>query len=40
MSAYYRAEKRAFGPGHEIDDWHIAEQEILKQYRYWFQQVA
>jgi len=40
VNAYYRAEKRAFGPGHEMDDWHIAEQEILKQYRYWFQQAA
>jgi len=40
VNAYYRDEKRAFGPGHEMGDWHKAEQEILKQYRYWFQQVA
>jgi len=37
VNAYYRAEKRGFGPGHEMDDWLEAEQEIIKQYRYWFQ---
>jgi hypothetical protein len=33
--AYYRAEKRGFEPGHEIDDWLEAEKEISKQRRYW-----
>lgn len=27
-AAYYRAEKRNFAPGHEIDDWKDAEREI------------
>jgi len=27
-SAYRRAEKRAFAPGHELDDWLEAEREI------------
>ena len=35
VNAYYRAEKRSFEPGHEIDDWLEAEQEIRKQCRYW-----
>ena len=26
--AYYRAEKRGFEPGHELEDWLAAEQEI------------
>ena len=34
-AAYYRAEKRGFEPGHEMDDWLEAEQEIRKQRRYW-----
>jgi len=33
--AYYRAGKRGFEPGHEIDDWLEAEKEISKQRRYW-----
>ena len=33
--AYYRAEKRGFEPGHEIDDWLEAEKEISKLRRYW-----
>ena len=33
--AYYKAEKRGFEPGHDIDDWLEAEQEIRKQRRYW-----
>ena len=33
--AYYIAEKRGFEPGHDIDDWLEAEQEIRKQRRYW-----
>jgi hypothetical protein len=27
-AAYYRAERRAFAPGHEIEDWLQAEREI------------
>ncbi|QFY41809.1 DUF2934 domain-containing protein [Candidatus Methylospira mobilis] len=26
--AYYKAEKRGFEPGHELDDWFEAEQEL------------
>jgi hypothetical protein len=36
-NAYYRAEKRGFEPGHEMDDWYEAEREIKSIYRYWFQ---
>jgi len=34
VNAYYRAEKRGFEPGHEMDDWHEAELEIISQYRH------
>ena len=27
--AYYKAEKRGFAPGHEMEDWYEAEQEVL-----------
>ncbi|QVL49677.1 MAG: DUF2934 domain-containing protein [Thiocapsa sp.] len=27
-AAYYRAEKRRFAPGHEVEDWAEAEREI------------
>lgn len=27
-AAYYRAERRGFGPGHELDDWLAAEKEL------------
>jgi hypothetical protein len=37
VNAYYRAEKRGFEPGHEMDDWYEAEWEITNIYRYWFQ---
>ena len=37
VNAYYRAEKRDFEPGHEMDDWYEAEREITNIYRYWFQ---
>ena len=37
VNAYYRAEKRGFEPGYEMDDWCEAEQEITDTYRYWFQ---
>jgi hypothetical protein len=36
VCAYYKAEKRGFKPGHEIDDWLEAEQEIISRFRYWF----
>ena len=32
VNAYYRAEKRNFEPGHEMDDWHEAELVIIQQY--------
>jgi len=35
VNAYYRAEKRAFIPGQELDDWLEAEHEIRKLRRYW-----
>ncbi len=35
VNAYYRAEKRGFETGHELEDWLEAEQEISKQRRYW-----
>jgi hypothetical protein len=35
VNAYYRAEKRGFEPGHEMDDWFEAEQKISSQRRYW-----
>lgn len=37
VNAYYRAEKRGFEPGHELDDWLEAELEITNIYRYFFQ---
>jgi len=27
-AAYYRAERRGFQPGHELEDWLVAESEI------------
>jgi hypothetical protein len=36
VNAYYRAEKRGFEPGYELDDWYKAESEIISTYRYWF----
>jgi hypothetical protein len=36
INAYYRAEKRGFEAGHELDDWYEAESEIIDTYRYWF----
>ena len=29
--AYYRAERRSFAPGHEMDDWLTAERELLNR---------
>ncbi|MFZ9609130.1 MAG: DUF2934 domain-containing protein [Methylococcales bacterium] len=34
-NAYYRAEKRGFKCGFELDDWLAAEREINNQRRYW-----
>lgn len=36
--AYFKAEKRGFIPGHEIEDWLEAECEIRNQCFYWFQE--
>jgi Protein of unknown function (DUF2934) len=35
VNAYYRAEKRDFKPGQELNNWLEAEHEIRKQRRYW-----
>lgn len=37
--AYLKAEKRGFLPGHELDDWLEAENEIENQCRYWRQEI-
>jgi len=29
-AAYYRAEQRGFAPGHELDDWIAAEDEVRR----------
>ncbi len=29
QAAYYRAQQRGFAPGHELDDWLAAEEEVL-----------
>ncbi|MDD1642583.1 MAG: DUF2934 domain-containing protein [Methylococcaceae bacterium] len=34
-NAYYRAEKRGFEDGYDLEDWLEAEQEISSQRRYW-----
>jgi len=34
-NAYYRAKKRNFEFGFELEDWFEAEREIGKQRRYW-----
>ena len=36
--AYYKAEKRGFTTGHEVEDWLEAEQKVSKQCFYWFQE--
>lgn len=33
--AFFKAERRGFASGHELDDWLEAEQEISNQCRYW-----
>ncbi len=30
-AAYYRAERRGFAPGQEVEDWLAAEQEIMER---------
>jgi hypothetical protein len=30
-AAYYRAKRRGFAPGHEIDDWVQAEAEVMRR---------
>jgi Protein of unknown function (DUF2934) len=32
-AAYYRAQRRGFRPGHELDDWLAAETEVDRQLR-------
>lgn len=34
--AYFKAERRGFASGHEMEDWLEAEQEISNQCRYWY----
>jgi len=34
VNAYFRAEKRGFEPGLEINDWHDAELEIASYFRH------
>ena len=35
VNAYYRAEKKGFKPGYEMDDWLEAKKDIKSQRRYW-----
>jgi hypothetical protein len=35
VNAFYRAEKRGFEDGYELEDWLEAEREISSQRRYW-----
>jgi hypothetical protein len=37
--AFFKAEKRGFEPGHEMEDWIEAEKEISNQCHYWSQEV-
>ncbi|MGZ8187864.1 MAG: DUF2934 domain-containing protein [Methylosarcina sp.] len=37
--AFFKAEKRGFEPGHEMEDWCEAEKEIRNQCHYWSQEV-
>lgn len=37
--AFFKAEKRGFAPGHEMDDWLEAEREVSNQCFYWQQEV-
>lgn len=39
-AAYYMAEKRGFGPGHEMDDWLAAEAEVNAQSEAAFRQTS
>jgi hypothetical protein len=31
VSAYFKAERRGFAPGHALDDWLEAEEEFMRQ---------
>jgi hypothetical protein len=35
INAYYRAEKRGFKPGNEMDDWLEAEKDLQSLWQYW-----
>ena len=35
INAFYRAEKRDFEDGYDLEDWLEAEREISNQRRYW-----
>lgn len=37
--AYFKAEKRGFVDGNELQDWLEAEQEMSKRCFYWFEEV-
>jgi len=37
--AFFKAQKRGFATGHELDDWLEAEREISNQCRYWKQEI-
>jgi len=30
-AAYYRAKRRGFAPGHELEDWILAEAEVMRR---------
>ena len=34
-AAYYRAQKRGFAPGHELEDWIEAENEVMTRLGLW-----
>lgn len=36
--AYYKAEKRGFAVGHEMEDWLEAEKEVSERCFYWSQE--
>jgi hypothetical protein len=40
VNAYYKAKKRGFEDGYELEDWLEAEQEIRRQRRYWIRRVT
>lgn len=36
--AFFKAQKRGFEPGHEMEDWLEAEKELCNQCHYWHQE--